>query len=233
MSNVDTAEIAKFSELAHRWWDPNSEFRPLHEINPLRLKWIDRQAPLAGKKVLDVGCGGGILAEAMAGLGAEVTGIDLSEKALKVARLHLHESGRSVDYQLASAEDFAAAHAGAFDVVTCMEMLEHVPEPASVVAACAKLAKPGGWAFFSTLNRNLKSYLFAIVGAEYVLKLLPRGTHDYARFIQPAELARMAREAGLDVQQLTGMTYNPLTKIYRLEADTDVNYLLATRRDET
>jgi 2-polyprenyl-6-hydroxyphenyl methylase/3-demethylubiquinone-9 3-methyltransferase len=233
MSNVDAAEIAKFSELAHRWWDPNSEFRPLHEINPLRLKWIDRQAPLAGKKVLDVGCGGGILAEAMAGLGAEVTGIDLSEKALKVARLHLHESGRSVDYQLASAEDFAAAHAGAFDVVTCMEMLEHVPEPASVVAACAKLAKPGGWAFFSTLNRNLKSYLFAIVGAEYVLKLLPRGTHDYARFIQPAELARMAREAGLDVQQLTGMTYNPLTKIYRLEADTDVNYLLATRRDET
>ncbi len=233
MSNVDAAEIAKFSELAHRWWDPNSEFRPLHEINPLRLKWIDRQAPLAGKKVLDVGCGGGILAEAMAGLGAEVTGIDLSEKALKVARLHLHESGRSVDYQLASAEDFAAAHAGAFDVVTCMEMLEHVPEPASVVAACAKLAKPGGWAFFSTLNRNLKSYLFAIVGAEYVLKLLPRGTHDYARFSQPAELARMAREAGLDVQQLTGMTYNPLTKIYRLEADTDVNYLLATRRDVT
>ncbi|MDX9862519.1 MAG: bifunctional 2-polyprenyl-6-hydroxyphenol methylase/3-demethylubiquinol 3-O-methyltransferase UbiG [Rhodospirillales bacterium] len=233
MSNVDAAEIAKFSELAHRWWDPNSEFRPLHEINPLRLKWIDRQTPLAGKKVLDVGCGGGILAEAMAGLGAEVTGIDLSEKALKVARLHLHESGRSVDYQLASAEDFAAAHAGAFDVVTCMEMLEHVPEPASVVAACAKLAKPGGWAFFSTLNRKLKSYLFAIVGAEYMLKLLPRGTHDYARFIQPAELARMAREAGLDVQQLTGMTYNPLTKIYRLGADTDVNYLLATRRDET
>lgn len=233
MSNVDAAEIAKFSELAHRWWDPNSEFRPLHEINPLRLKWIDRQAPLAGRKVLDVGCGGGILAEAMAGLGAEVTGIDLSEKALKVAQLHLHESGRSVDYRLASAEDFATQHAGAFDVVTCMEMLEHVPDPASVVAACAKLAKPGGWVFFSTLNRNLKSYLFAIVGAEYVLKLLPRGTHDYAKFIQPAELARMAREAGLDVQQLTGMTYNPLSKVYKLEADTDVNYLLATRRDET
>jgi 2-polyprenyl-6-hydroxyphenyl methylase/3-demethylubiquinone-9 3-methyltransferase len=233
MSNVDAAEIAKFSELAHRWWDPNSEFRPLHEINPLRLKWIDRQAPLAGQKVLDVGCGGGILAEAMAGLGAEVTGIDLSEKALKVAQLHLHESGRSVDYRLASAEDFATQHAGAFDVVTCMEMLEHVPDPASVVAACAKLVKPGGWVFFSTLNRNLKSYLFAIVGAEYVLKLLPRGTHDYAKFIQPAELARMAREAGLDVQQLTGMTYNPLSKVYKLEADTDVNYLLATRRDET
>lgn len=233
MSNVDAAEIAKFSELAHRWWDPNSEFRPLHEINPLRLKWIDRQAPLAGRKVLDVGCGGGILAEAMAGLGAEVTGIDLSEKALKVAQLHLHESGRNVDYRLASAEDFARQHAGAFDVVTCMEMLEHVPNPASVVAACAKLAKPGGWVFFSTLNRNLKSYLFAIVGAEYVLKLLPRGTHDYAKFIQPAELARMARDAGLDVQQLTGMTYNPLSKVYKLEADTDVNYLLATRRDET
>lgn len=233
MSNVDAAEIAKFSELAHRWWDPNSEFRPLHEINPLRLKWIDRQAPLAGRKVLDVGCGGGILAEAMAGLGAEVTGIDLSEKALKVAQLHLHESGRNVDYRLASAEDFARQHAGAFDVVTCMEMLEHVPNPAPVVAACAKLAKPGGWVFFSTLNRNLKSYLFAIVGAEYVLKLLPRGTHDYAKFIQPAELARMARDAGLDVQQLTGMTYNPLSKVYKLEADTDVNYLLATRRDET
>ena len=223
MSNVDAAEIAKFSELAHRWWDPNSEFRPLHEINPLRLKWIDRQAPLAGKKVLDVGCGGGILAEAMAGAGAQVTGIDLSEKALKVARLHLYESGHSVDYRLVSAEDFAARHTGEFDVVTCMEMLEHVPDPASVVTACAKLVKPGGWVFFSTLNRNAKSYLF---------KLLPRGTHDYAKFIQPAELARMTREAGLDTRQLIGMTYNPLTKIYRLEADTDVNYLLATRRDE-
>ncbi len=232
MSNVDTAEIAKFSELAHRWWDPNSEFRPLHEINPLRLKWIDRQAPLAGKRVLDVGCGGGILAEAMAGAGATVTGIDLSEKALKVAKLHLYESGRSVDYQLVSAEDFAAGHAAEFDVVTCMEMLEHVPDPASVVAACSRLVKPGGWVFFSTLNRNAKSYLFAIVGAEYILKLLPRGTHDYAKFIQPAELARMTREAGLDTQELIGMTYNPLTKIYRLEADTDVNYLLATRRGD-
>lgn len=232
MSNVDAAEIAKFSELAHRWWDPNSEFRPLHEINPLRLKWIDGLAPLNGKKVLDVGCGGGILSEAMAGAGATVSGIDLSEKALKVARLHLHESGKSVDYQLVSAEDFAVQHAGEFDVVTCMEMLEHVPDPASVVAACARLVKPGGWVFFSTLNRNAKSYLFAVVGAEYILKLLPRGTHDYAKFIQPAELARMARESGLDTEELIGMTYNPLTKTYKLEADTGVNYLLATRRGE-
>jgi 2-polyprenyl-6-hydroxyphenyl methylase/3-demethylubiquinone-9 3-methyltransferase len=230
MSNVDTAEIAKFSELAHRWWDPNSEFRPLHEINPLRLKWIDAHVPLAGKKVLDVGCGGGILTEAMAGAGAQVSGIDLSDKALKVAKLHLHESGRSVDYQLTSAEDYAAQHASEFDVVTCMEMLEHVPSPASVVAACARLVKPGGRVFFSTLNRNPKSYLFAIVGAEYLLKLLPRGTHDYAKFITPAELARMAREAGLDIDELIGMTYNPLTKIYKLEADTSVNYLLAARR---
>jgi 2-polyprenyl-6-hydroxyphenyl methylase/3-demethylubiquinone-9 3-methyltransferase len=232
MSNIDAAEIAKFSELAHRWWDPNSEFRPLHEINPLRLKWIDQQVPLAGKRVLDVGCGGGILTEAMAGLGAQVTGIDLSEKALKVAKLHLYESGRSVDYQMVAAEDFAAQHTGEFDVVTCMEMLEHVPDPASVVAACSRLVKPGGWVFFSTLNRNPKSYLFAIIGAEYILNLLPRGTHDWAKFIKPAELARMAREAGLDTQQLIGMTYNPLTKIYKLEADTDVNYLLATRRGD-
>ncbi len=231
MSNVDTAEIAKFSELAHRWWDPQSEFRPLHEINPLRLKWIDSRAPLAGKKVLDVGCGGGILAEAMAGAGATVSGIDLSDKALKVARLHLHESGHSVDYQLISAEDYAAQHAGEFDVVTCMEMLEHVPDPASVVAACARLVKPGGSVFFSTLNRNAKSYLFAIIGAEYLLKLLPRGTHDYTKFITPAELARMAREAGLDVGEITGMTYNPLSKAYKLEADTSVNYLMAARRD--
>jgi 2-polyprenyl-6-hydroxyphenyl methylase/3-demethylubiquinone-9 3-methyltransferase len=232
MSNVDAAEIAKFSELAHRWWDPNSEFKPLHEINPLRLKWIDTLAPLAGKKVLDVGCGGGILAEAMAGAGATVSGIDLSDKALKVAKLHLYESGKSVDYQLVSAEDYAEQHAGEFDVVTCMEMLEHVPDPASVVAACSRLVKPGGWVFFSTLNRNAKSYLFAIIGAEYVLRLLPRGTHDYAKFLKPAELARMARETGLDTQELIGMTYNPLTKVYKLEADTDVNYLLATRRSE-
>ncbi|MDP1924489.1 MAG: bifunctional 2-polyprenyl-6-hydroxyphenol methylase/3-demethylubiquinol 3-O-methyltransferase UbiG [Thiobacillus sp.] len=232
MSNVDAAEIAKFSELAHRWWDPNSEFKPLHEINPLRLKWIDKQAILAGKRVLDVGCGGGILAEAMVSAGATVSGIDLSEKALKVAKLHLFESGQSVDYQLISAEDYAAAHAGEFDVVTCMEMLEHVPDPASVVAACSRLVKPGGWVFFSTLNRNAKSYLFAIVGAEYILKLLPRGTHDYAKFIQPAELARMARESGLETQELIGMTYNPLTKVYKLEADTGVNYLMATQRGE-
>jgi 2-polyprenyl-6-hydroxyphenyl methylase/3-demethylubiquinone-9 3-methyltransferase len=232
MSNVDAAEIAKFSELAHRWWDPNSEFKPLHEINPLRLKWIDKLAPLAGKKVLDVGCGGGILAEAMAGAGAEVSGIDLSDKALNVAKLHLYESGKSVDYQLVAAEDHAAQHAGEFDVVTCMEMLEHVPDPASVVAACARLVKPGGWVFFSTLNRNAKSYLFAIVGAEYVLKLLPRGTHDYAKFIQPAELARMTREAGLETQELIGMSYNPLSKVYKLEADTGVNYLMATRRGD-
>lgn len=231
MSNVDAAEIAKFSELAHRWWDPNSEFKPLHEINPLRLRWVDTRAPLAGKKVLDVGCGGGILAEAMAGAGATVSGIDLSEKALKVARLHLYESGKSVDYELVSAEDYAAAHPGEFDVVTCMEMLEHVPDPASVIAACARLVKPGGWVFFSTLNRNAKSYLLAVVGAEYILKLLPRGTHDYAKFIKPAELARMAREAGLETEELTGMTYNPLTKVFRLEADTDVNYLMATRRE--
>ncbi|MDT3707541.1 MAG: bifunctional 2-polyprenyl-6-hydroxyphenol methylase/3-demethylubiquinol 3-O-methyltransferase UbiG [Thiobacillus sp.] len=230
MSNVDAAEIAKFSELAHRWWDPNSEFRPLHEINPLRLKWIDKLASLSGKKVLDVGCGGGILAESMAGAGATVSGIDLSEKALKVAKLHLYESGMQVDYQLVSAEDYALQYAGEFDVVTCMEMLEHVPNPASVVAACARLVKPGGWVFFSTLNRNAKSYLFAVIGAEYLLKLLPRGTHDYAKFIKPAELARMVREAGLDVEELTGMTYNPLTKVYKLEADTDVNYLMAARR---
>ena len=231
MSNVDAAEIAKFSELAHRWWDPNSEFKPLHEINPLRLRWVDTRAPLAGKKVLDVGCGGGILAEAMAGVGATVSGIDLSEKALKVARLHLYESGKSVDYELVSAEDYAAAHPGEFDVVTCMEMLEHVPDPASVVAACARLVKPGGWVFFSTLNRNAKSYLLAVVGAEYILKLLPRGTHDYAKFIKPAELARMAREARLETEELPGMTYNPLSRVGRLEADTDVNYLMATRRE--
>jgi 2-polyprenyl-6-hydroxyphenyl methylase/3-demethylubiquinone-9 3-methyltransferase len=232
MSNVDAAEIAKFSELAHRWWDPNSEFKPLHEINPLRLRWIDQLASLSGKKVLDVGCGGGILTEAMVGAGATVSGIDLSEKALKVAKLHLYESGKSVDYQLVSAEDYAAQHAGEFDVVTCMEMLEHVPNPSSIVAACARLVKPGGWVFFSTLNRSAKSYLFAVIGAEYVLRLLPRGTHDYAKFIRPAELARMTRDAGLDVEELMGMTYNPLTRVYRLEPDTGVNYLMATRRGD-
>ena len=229
--NVDRAEIAKFSELAHRWWDPESEFKPLHDINPLRLGWIERASGgLAGKTIVDVGCGGGILAESLAAKEAQVTGIDMSDKALKVARLHLYESGLKVDYRLVAAEAMAAELPAAFDVVTCMEMLEHVPEPASVVAACAQLAKPGGWVFFSTLNRNLKSYAFAVLGAEYVLKLLPRGTHDYGKFLRPAELARMAREAGLEVAEIVGMTYNPFTKVYRLEPDTDVNYLMACRK---
>ena len=230
MSNVDHAEIHKFSELAHRWWDPNSEFKPLHAINPLRLEWIDGIAPLRGKKVLDVGCGGGILSEAMAAAGAEVSGIDLSEKALKVAKLHLLESGLKVDYQMIAAETLAEQKPGEFDVVTCMEMLEHVPQPAAIVAACARLVKPGGHVFFSTLNRNPKSYLYAVIGAEYILNLLPRGTHDYAKFITPAELARMTRGAGLETGQLIGLTYNPLTKIYKLEPDTSVNYLMATQR---
>ncbi len=232
MSNVDAAEIHKFSELAHRWWDKNSEFKPLHEINPLRMGWIDGLAGISGKKILDVGCGGGILSEAMAAAGADVSGIDLSEKALQVARLHLLESGHSVDYQLTSAEAFADQMPAQFDVVTCLEMLEHVPDPSSIVAACARLVKPGGWVFFSTLNRNAKSYLFAVIGAEYVLNLLPRGTHDYAKFITPAELGRMTRNARLDTEQLIGMTYNPLTKIYKLEPDTSVNYLMATRRGD-
>ena len=232
MSNVDHAEIHKFSELAHRWWDPNSEFKPLHAINPLRLNWINGIAPLRGKKVLDVGCGGGILSESMAAAGAEVSGIDLSEKALKVAKLHLLESGLKVDYQIIAAETLAEQKPGEFDVVTCMEMLEHVPQPAAVVAACARLVKPGGHVFFSTLNRNPKSYLFAVIGAEYILNLLPRGTHDYAKFITPAELARMTRIARLETEQLIGMTYNPLTKIYKLEPDTSVNYLMATRRSD-
>lgn len=230
MSNVDATEIDKFSELAHRWWDPNSEFKPLHDINPLRLGWIDRHAGLAGKAVIDVGCGGGILSESMAELGAEITGIDLGEKALKVARLHLLESGRKVDYRHIAAEEMAAQAPGAFDVVTCMEMLEHVPSPASIVAACAQLARPGGWVFFSTLNRNLKSYAFAVLGAEYLLKLLPKGTHDYAKFITPAELAGFARGAGLEVADMIGMTYNPLAKTYALENDTSVNYLMACRK---
>jgi 2-polyprenyl-6-hydroxyphenyl methylase/3-demethylubiquinone-9 3-methyltransferase len=224
--NVDTAELAKFSDLAHRCWDPQGEFRPLHDINPLRLEWIDERAALAGKRVLDVGCGGGILAEAMAARGAKVTGIDLSEKSLRVAELHRLESGADVTYEPAMAEVFAAAHPGEFDVVTCMELLEHVPEPSSVVAACARLARPGGQVFFSTINRNPKSYLFAVVGAEYILRLLPRGTHDYLRFIKPSELARFAREAGLRPEEVLGMTYNPLTRQYRLGRDTDVNYLL-------
>lgn len=224
--NVDPAELAKFSDLAHRWWDPQGEFRPLHDINPLRLDWIDQRAGLAGKSVLDVGCGGGILAEAMAARGATVTGIDMSEKSLRVAELHRLESGAAVGYEEAMAEDFAERHAGEFDVVTCMELLEHVPQPSSVVAACARLVKPGGQVFFSTINRNPKSYLFAVIGAEYILRLLPRGTHDYLRFIKPSELARFAREAGLRAEEVLGMTYSPLTREYRLGPDADVNYLL-------
>ncbi|GAB4209981.1 MAG: bifunctional 2-polyprenyl-6-hydroxyphenol methylase/3-demethylubiquinol 3-O-methyltransferase UbiG [Tibeticola sp.] len=229
--NVDAAELAKFSELAHRWWDPESEFRPLHEINPLRLAWIDGLAPLAARRVLDVGCGGGILAEAMARKGADVLGIDLAEKSLKVAQLHAIEAGvTNLRYREVAVEALAAEQPVGFDVVTCMEMLEHVPDPASVVRACAALVKPGGWVFFSTLNRNPKSFLFAIVGAEYVLRLLPKGTHEYARFIRPSELAGWCREAGLDPQATRGMEYNPLTRRYRLSADTSVNYLFATRK---
>ena len=228
--NADPLELQKFSDLAHRWWDPTSEFRPLHEINPLRLEWINGRAPLAGKNVLDIGCGGGILAESMARKGATVTGIDLSEKALKVADLHSLESGVQVRYELISAEAMAAREPGAYDVVTCMEMLEHVPDPAAVVHACAALVKPGGHVFFSTINRNPKSYLFAVLGAEYILRLLPRGTHDYAKFIKPAELAQYIRNATLNVEALKGMTYNPLTKVYSLNQDTSVNYLLAATR---
>jgi 2-polyprenyl-6-hydroxyphenyl methylase/3-demethylubiquinone-9 3-methyltransferase len=230
-TNADPAELAKFSALAHRWWDPTSEFRPLHEINPLRLAHIEKLAGgLAGKRVLDVGCGGGILAEAMAARSANVTGIDLSARALTVARLHALEVGSTVEYRDLSAEDLAAESPQAFDVVTCMEMLEHVPQPASVVRACATLVKPGGRVFFSTLNRNAKSFLFAIIGAEYVLRLLPKGTHEYARFIRPSELARDCRAAGLEVDDITGMTYNPLTRRYALGRDADVNYLLACRK---
>jgi 2-polyprenyl-6-hydroxyphenyl methylase / 3-demethylubiquinone-9 3-methyltransferase len=234
MANADPAELEKFGKLAHRWWDPAGEFRPLHEINPLRLDWIAQHAALEGSKVLDVGCGGGILAEAMARRGAQVTGIDLSDKALRVAQLHLLESRLEVQYENVSVEDHAAAHAGKFDVVTCMELLEHVPEPAAMVAACARLVRPGGQVFFSTIttiNRNPKSYLFAVVGAEYVLKLLPKGTHDYLRFIKPSELSRWSRAAGLHADELIGMTYNPLTRRYRLGRDCDVNYLLRTTRD--
>ncbi len=229
--NADPAELQKFSDLAHRWWDPESEFKPLHRINPLRLDWIDTAVGLSGKKVVDIGCGGGILAESMAARGALVTGVDLSEKALGVARLHLYESGLTVDYRHIAAEALALEAPGSFDVVTCMEMLEHVPDPASTIQACATLVKPGGQVFFSTLNRNLKSYLMAVVGAEYVLNLLPKGTHEYAKFIKPSELARYVRNAGLDVNELIGMTYNPLTEIYALGEDTDVNYLMRTTRN--
>jgi 2-polyprenyl-6-hydroxyphenyl methylase/3-demethylubiquinone-9 3-methyltransferase len=231
MVNVDPQELEKFSALAHRWWDPQSEFRPLHQINPLRLDWIDRLAPLAGKSALDVGCGGGILAEAMARRGAHVKGIDLSGKALKVAQLHSLESRIAVDYEAISAEDLALRSPSSFDVITCMELLEHVPDPASTVRACARLARPGGQVFFSTINRNLKSYLLAVIGAEYVLKLLPKGTHDYAKFIKPSELARHCRGAGLAVSEIIGMTYNPFTRSYALGADADVNYLVHSVRE--
>jgi 2-polyprenyl-6-hydroxyphenyl methylase / 3-demethylubiquinone-9 3-methyltransferase len=230
-TNVDAQELAKFGELAHRWWDRESEFRPLHEINPLRLEWIDTLAALSGKRVLDVGCGGGILAESMAARAGSVMGIDLGTKPLGVARLHALESGVSnLEYREVAVEALAAECPGGFDVVTCMELLEHVPDPSSVVAACSRLVKPGGWVFFSTLNRNPKSYLFAIIGAEYVLKLLPRGTHDHKRFIKPSELARWCRDATLDWRATKGMGYNPLTRRYSLMDDTSVNYLVATRR---
>lgn len=231
MTNVDPLELAKFSELAHRWWDPSSEFRPLHEMNPVRLEWIDALAPLAGKAVLDVGCGGGILAESMARKAARTTGIDLASKPLGVARLHALEVGvDNLEYLEIAVEDLAAQRAGSYDVVTCMEMLEHVPTPSSVVQACATLVRPGGWVFFSTLNRNPKSFLFSIVGAEYLLQLLPKGTHEYARFIRPSELARWCRDAGLTLQSSRGLEYNPLTRRFSLSGDTSVNYLFATRR---
>ena len=229
--NADPAELEKFGRLAHRWWDPGGEFRPLHEINPLRLDWIAGHARLEASAVLDVGCGGGILAEAMARRGAKVTGIDLADKPLKVAELHLHESNLRITYEKTSAENLAAREPAAFDVVTCMELLEHVPEPAGMVAACARLVRPGGQVFFSTINRNPKSYLFAVIGAEYVLGLLPKGTHDYRRFIRPSELARWSRESGLNPVELAGMTYNPITRRYRLGADCSVNYLLRCIRD--
>ncbi|MCX7161576.1 MAG: bifunctional 2-polyprenyl-6-hydroxyphenol methylase/3-demethylubiquinol 3-O-methyltransferase UbiG [Betaproteobacteria bacterium] len=230
-SNADQRELDKFGDAAHRWWDPNSEFRPLHDINPARLGWIDRNAGLKGKQVIDVGCGGGLLSEGMAAMGAQVTGIDLSEKALGIARLHIYESGHAIDYRLISAEAMAADAPSSFDLVTCLEMLEHVPDPASTVAACARLVKPGGQVFLSTINRNLKAYLLAVVGAEYVFNLLPRGTHDYTRFLKPAELARLCRNAGLEVLEITGLRYNPLKRDASIGADTDVNYLVRARRN--
>lgn len=229
--NADPAELAKFSELAHRWWDPDSEFRPLHQINPLRLDWINGFSQLNGKRVLDVGCGGGILADSMARKGADVLGIDLASKALRVAQLHALEAGTpNIRYQEISVEALAQEQPAGFDVVTCMEMLEHVPDPASVVRACSQLVKPGGWVFFSTINRNAKAFMLAIVGAEYVLNMLPRGTHEYAKMIRPSELAASCRSAQLDVLHTKGLEYNPLTKRYWLSEDTSVNYLFATRR---
>ena len=227
--NVDQQELDKFSELAHEWWDPSGKFKPLHDINPLRLDYIDGKVSLRGRRVLDAGCGGGILAESMALRGATVTGIDLAEKVLSVARLHLLESGLQVDYRLVGVEALAAEHPGSFDAVTCMEMLEHVPDPASTIAACARLLKPGGMAFFSTINRNPKSYLLAIIGAEYVLGMLPRGTHDYAKFITPSELAQMCRSARLGVSDIVGMSYNPIRRTYSLGKDCDVNYIVASQ----
>lgn len=231
MTNADPHELQKFSDLAHRWWDPNAEFKPLHELNPVRLKWIDSHAHLTGKRVLDIGCGGGILSESMATLGADVKGIDLSNEALGVADLHSLESGVTVNYEEIAAETLAAREPASFDVATCMEMLEHVPDPSKVVEACKTLVKPGGWVFFSTLNRNVKSYLFAVIGAEYVARMLPKGTHDYARFIRPSELAGFARAAGLLTADIKGITYNPLTRDFGLSSDTDVNYMLACRRE--
>ena len=228
MLNADPNELDKFSQLAHRWWDPDSDFKPLHEINPLRLEWIDRHAGISGQRVLDVGCGGGILSESMAQRGALVTGIDLSDKALGVARLHLLESGNTVDYQKISAEELADQSAGRLDMVTCMEMLEHVPNPASTIAACAALVKPGGHVFFSTINRNAKAYLLAVIGAEYLLKMLPKGTHNYAKFIKPSELSRWAKSVRLEPDELIGMSYNPINRRYSLGRDTDVNYLMHT-----
>ena len=231
MTNADPIELEKFSQLAHKWWDPNSEFKVLHDINPLRLGYIDRQASLAEKTVLDVGCGGGILSESMAGLNADVSGIDMSDKALQVAKLHLLESGKRVNYRKIAVEELASEQPGHYDIVTCMELLEHVPDPQSIVTACAKLVKPGGWVFFSTLNRNLKSYLTAIISGEYILNLLPHGMHDHDNFIKPSELAQSCRNAGLNLINIIGMTYNPLSKVYSLGSDAGVNYMIACRRE--
>ena len=229
--NADPAELAKFSDLAHRWWDQDSEFRPLHQINPLRLEWINTVCSLSGKRVLDVGCGGGILADSMARKGAEVLGIDLATKALRVAQLHALEVGtQNIQYREVSAEDLAVEQPESFDAVTCMEMLEHVPDPASIVRACSAMVKPGGWVFFSTIHRSAKAFMLAIVGAEYLLNMLPRGTHEYAKMIRPSELAAHCRNANLDVLHTKGLEYNPITQRYWLSADTSVNYLLATRR---
>jgi len=229
--NVDPNEIRKFEELASRWWDKNSEFKPLHDINPLRANWIDSLAPVAEQRILDVGCGGGILCEALAQRGATVTGIDMGEAPLAVGNLHSLESGISVTYEQSTAEDYATSHAEAFDTVTCLEMLEHVPDPSSVVAACAAMTKPGGSLFFSTINRNPKSYLLAIIGVEYVLRMLPKGTHEYSKFIRPSELGQWIRDAGLEIDQMTGLLYNPITKTYKLdERDVDVNYMICARK---